>query len=149
MMITDKVKIAIAIIHQDGKFLMQLRDDLPNIIFPGYWGFFGGHFDPGETADQAIRRELTEEIGHIPTELTLFERSEDEKVIRYFYQAELNVPMTALELNEGQDMGLCSILDIQRGYKYSLKLQEDRPLGAPHQQILLKFLARKQQNIDD
>ncbi|MBX2862935.1 MAG: NUDIX domain-containing protein [Leptolyngbyaceae cyanobacterium MAG.088] len=140
MTTNDKVAVAIAIIQQNDTFLMQLRDDLPNILFPGHWGFFGGHLDPGETADQAIRRELDEEIGHIPEEIHLFERTEDERVIRYFYQAELRVPITALELNEGQDIGLCDIADIQRGYKYSSKLQEDRPLGSPHQQALLTFL---------
>ena len=137
-----KVEVAIAIIHQDSKFLMQLRDDLPNIMFPGHWGFFGGHLDPGETADQAIRRELQEEIRFIPETISLFERMEDERVIRYFYQAELHVTVAELELNEGQDMGLCSVADIQRGYKYSSKLQEERPLGTPHQQALLTFLER-------
>ncbi|NEQ51053.1 MAG: NUDIX domain-containing protein, partial [Leptolyngbya sp. SIO3F4] len=75
MTTNDKVAVAIAIIQQDDKFLMQLRDDFPHILFPGHWGFFGGHLEPGETADQAIRRELKEEIGYIPEEITLFERS--------------------------------------------------------------------------
>ena len=138
----DKVEVAIAIIHQNGKFLMQLRDDLPTIIFPGHWGFFGGHLEPGEDADTGVRRELYEEIGHVPQTITLFECIEDERVIRHFYQAELTVPVEDLELNEGQDIGLCNITDIQRGYKYSLKLGEDRPLGQPHQRALLSFIAQ-------
>ncbi|MEM9977996.1 MAG: NUDIX hydrolase [Cyanobacteria bacterium P01_D01_bin.2] len=137
-----KVEVAIAILYQDGKFLMQLRDDLPHILFPGHWGFFGGHLDPGENADAGVRRELREEIGYVPEILTLFERSEDERVIRNFYQAELIVPVAQLELNEGQDLGLCSVEDIQRGYKYSAKVGEDRPLGLPHQTVLLRFLER-------
>lgn len=142
MTVSRKVEIAIAIIHQDGQFLMQLRDDLPNIIFPGHWGFFGGHLEPGEDADTGVRRELHEEIGHVPTALTLFESTEDERVIRHFYQAELTIPVNQLQLNEGQDIGLCSPQDIQRGYKYAPKLGEDRPLGHPHQKALLTFIAR-------
>ncbi|MGD1949046.1 MAG: NUDIX domain-containing protein [Leptolyngbyaceae cyanobacterium] len=138
----DKVEVAIAIIHQNGKFLMQLRDDLPTIIFPGHWGFFGGHIEPGEDADTGVRRELYEEIGYVPNTITLFESTEDERVIRHFYQAELTVPVEDLELNEGQDIGLCTVADIQRGYKYSLKLREDRPLGHPHQRALLSFIAQ-------
>lgn len=138
----DKVEVAIAIIYQNDQFLMQLRDDLPNILFPGHWGFFGGHLEPGEDADAGVRRELYEEIGYTPENITLFESNEDDRVIRNFYQAELTVSVKELELNEGQDMGLCSIKDIQRGYKYSPKLGEDRPLGAPHQQALLNFIAR-------
>ncbi|MBE9066762.1 NUDIX domain-containing protein [Leptolyngbya cf. ectocarpi LEGE 11479] len=137
-----KVEIAIAIIHQNGQFLMQLRDDLPNIIFPGHWGFFGGHLEPGEDADTGVRRELFEEIGHVPTALTLFESTADERVIRHFYQGELTIPVEQLQLNEGQDIGLCSPEDVQRGYKYAPKLGEDRPLGSPHQKALLTFMAR-------
>lgn len=145
MTITRKVEVAIAIIHQNGQFLMQLRDDLPNIIFPGHWGFFGGHIEPGEDADTGMKRELQEEINYIPDIITLFERTKDDRVIRHFYQAELTVPIEQLELNEGQDIGLCTIADIQRGYKYSAKLGEDRPLGNPHQQALLTFIAHQQE----
>lgn len=139
----SKVEVAIAIIYQDSKFLMQLRDDLPNILFPGHWGFFGGHIEPGEDADTGVRRELYEEIGHVPEIITPFERSEDDRVIRHFYQAELTVPVEQLALNEGQDIGLCTIEDIHRGYKYSAKLGEDRPLGNPHQKALLTFIAQQ------
>ncbi|MGD1853576.1 MAG: NUDIX domain-containing protein [Leptolyngbyaceae cyanobacterium] len=142
MTASNKVEVAIAIIHQNGQFLMQLRDDLPNIIFPGHWGFFGGHIEPGEDAPTGMRRELKEEIGHIPEPLTLFERTENDRVIRHFYQAELTIPMQQLQLNEGQDMGLCSPEDVRRGYMYSPNVGEDRPLGDPHQQALLKFIAQ-------
>ncbi|ESA35791.1 nudix hydrolase [Leptolyngbya sp. Heron Island J] len=143
MTASDKVEVAIAIIHQNDQFLMQLRDDFPNILFPGHWGFFGGHLEPGEDPETGVRRELYEEICYTPTTITLFERNEDKHVIRYFYQTELTVPITTLELNEGQDIGLCGIADIQRGYKYSSKVGEDRPLGTPHQQALLAFIARQ------
>ncbi|MEM6255271.1 MAG: NUDIX domain-containing protein [Cyanobacteria bacterium P01_D01_bin.156] len=142
-MLRGKVEVAIAIIHQNDKFLMQLRDDLPNILFPGHWGFFGGHIEPGEDADTGVLRELYEEIRYVPKNITLFERVEDDGVIRHFYQTELTVPVDSLELNEGQDLGLCSIDDIRRGYKYSSQIGEDRPLGHPHQQALLTFIARR------
>lgn len=145
MTVSGKVEVAIAIIHQDGKFLMQLRDDLPTILFPGHWGFFGGHIEPGEDANTGVIRELYEEIRYTPQTITLFERTEDDHVIRHFYQTELTVPITELELHEGQDLGLCTVEDIQRGYKYSLKLGEDRPLGTPHQTALLSFIAQQGQ----
>ncbi|MEL6139407.1 MAG: NUDIX domain-containing protein, partial [Cyanobacteria bacterium J06628_6] len=79
-----KVEVAIAILHQGNHFLLQLRDDIPGIFYPGHWGFFGGHIEPGEDADQGVRRELLEEIGYAPPQLDLFQRTEDERVIRYF-----------------------------------------------------------------
>lgn len=135
-----KVEVAIAILHQGNHFLLQLRDDIPGILYPGHWGFFGGHIEPGEDADQGVRRELLEEIGYVPPQLELFQRTEDERVIRYFYQGALTVSVEQLELNEGQDLGLCSVADIQRGFKYSKKVGEDRPLGLPHQQALITFI---------
>lgn len=51
------------LIAEDGRFLMQRRDDDVPIWFPGRWGLFGGAIDPGETPEGALKRELTEEIG--------------------------------------------------------------------------------------
>jgi 8-oxo-dGTP pyrophosphatase MutT (NUDIX family) len=63
------VEVALAMLQRDGRWLMQLRDDIPNIVAPGCWGVFGGHLDPGETPEQALRRELMEEISWQPNEL--------------------------------------------------------------------------------
>ncbi|NMG61182.1 NUDIX hydrolase, partial [Geitlerinema sp. P-1104] len=39
-------EVAIAILHQNGRYLMQLRDDIPTIVYPGQWTFFGGTVEP-------------------------------------------------------------------------------------------------------
>lgn len=139
------VEVAIAILHQNNQFLLQLRDDNPAIIYPGYWAFCGGHLDPGEDANCAIRRELQEEIAHVPEGLLLFEQATtvgpDKTVIRNFYHAALTVPLSSLEVNEGQELGLASLEDIRRGQCFSQVLQETRPIGPPHQAMLLKFIA--------
>jgi len=46
----------------DGRYLMQLRDDKRGILLPDHWALFGGSVDVGETADEAMRRELREEL---------------------------------------------------------------------------------------
>jgi len=54
---------ASAIVLVDGAgYLMQLRDSRPDIWYPGHWGLFGGALDPGETPEQALARELREEL---------------------------------------------------------------------------------------
>jgi 8-oxo-dGTP diphosphatase len=135
--------VAIAILYRDHKFLMQLRDNIPTIIYPGCWGFFGGHIEPGETPDVAVRRELQEEIGYVPPVLTKFGCFTTDLAIRHIYHGELAVGLEDLVLGEGWDMGLLSPTDILRGDYYSEQAQQVRPLGAPHRQFLLDFIEQQ------
>ncbi|MGF1570621.1 MAG: NUDIX domain-containing protein [Nodosilinea sp.] len=138
-----KNEVAIAILHQGNQFLLQLRDDIPGIAYPGHWAFFGGHLEPDEPPAVGVRRELLEEIGYAPAHLNFFQRLESEDVIRHIYYGPLQVPVDHLELNEGWDLGLWTVDDIRRGQRYSAKAQQQRPLGRPHQQILLSFLEHR------
>ena len=56
----------------DGRYLMQHRDDKPGILLPGHWALFGGTVDPGEAAEQAMRRELREELEFAAGEVAYF-----------------------------------------------------------------------------
>lgn len=139
---TAKPEVAIAILQQNHQFLMQLRDDIPGIAYPGHWGFFGGHLEPGESPAIAIRRELLEEIGYAPPRLDFFCRMETEQSIRYVFHGFLTVPVAALELNEGWDLDLVTVADVDKGRRFSAKANQERPMGDPHRQILLSFLGR-------
>jgi mutator protein MutT len=137
-----QVEVAIAILHTQDRFLMQLRDDIPGIIYPGHWAFFGGHIDLGETPEEAVKRELQEEIGHTPSEISEFRCYSDEQVIRHVFHAPLTVELEQLVLGEGWDMGLLTPQEIRLGEAYSKKADQVRPLGFPHQKILLDFLEK-------
>jgi 8-oxo-dGTP diphosphatase len=134
-------RVAIAILHQNGKFLLQLRDDIPGIFYPGHWALFGGHIEPGESPDAAIQRELLEEIGYAPT-VSQFALYEDAQVVRYVYQGELDIDLSQLVLSEGWDMALATAEEIGRGDRYSPQAKQSKPLGKPHQRILLDFIER-------
>lgn len=54
--------VAAILLDENGRYLLQLRDDLPHIWYPGHWGAFGGSVDPGESELAALRRELDEEL---------------------------------------------------------------------------------------
>jgi 8-oxo-dGTP diphosphatase len=139
---TARPQAAIAILYQNHQFLLQLRDDIPHIRYPGQWAFFGGHLEPGEPPDKAMRRELLEEIEYEPPCITYFRSYgvEATSIIRHVFYAPLVVDLRSLVLHEGIDRGLATIEDIHQGWLYSEKISETRPLAAPHRQILLDFL---------
>ncbi|MFC3813406.1 NUDIX hydrolase [Lysobacter sp. GCM10012299] len=57
-----------AFIVKDGEVLLGLRSDDCDWL-AGAWDVFGGHIEPGETADDALRRELDKELGIAPTRM--------------------------------------------------------------------------------
>jgi 8-oxo-dGTP diphosphatase len=135
------ISVAIGIIYQDGKYLMQLRDDLPHIVYPGVWGFFGGHIEPGEAPEIGLRRELVEEINYVAPILTKFRFYQTGNYLRHIFSCPLTVSITELELNEGWDLKLLTIKEIDQGFAYSPRAIANKPLGDIHRQILLDFIA--------
>jgi 8-oxo-dGTP diphosphatase len=132
--------VAICLLYREGKLLMQLRDNIPTILYPGLWGLFGGHMEAGETPEIAVVREIAEEIGYdLPPDFSKFGIYADDQVYRNIFHAPLTVPVTELDLQEGWDLGLLTLAEIASGFAYSAVAQESRPIGPIHQQILLDF----------
>ena len=56
------VEVAVGVLMREGgEFLLTSRP--PGKVYEGYWEFPGGKLEAGESVDQALRRELEEEIG--------------------------------------------------------------------------------------
>jgi 8-oxo-dGTP diphosphatase len=56
------VEVAVGVLlRADGAFLLTSRP--PGKVYEGYWEFPGGKLEAGESVEQALRRELEEEIG--------------------------------------------------------------------------------------
>jgi len=56
------VEVAVGILQRpDGALLLATRP--PGKPYAGYWEFPGGKIETGETVEQALRRELMEELG--------------------------------------------------------------------------------------
>jgi 8-oxo-dGTP pyrophosphatase MutT (NUDIX family) len=101
--------VAALLLLEDGRYVMQLRDALPNIFYPDHWGCFGGAVDSGEQPLEALERELYEEIEFKLGEAREFTRFDFDfatlghaKTFRIYYE----VPVTAdalrrLVLHEG------------------------------------------------
>jgi 8-oxo-dGTP diphosphatase len=57
-----EVEVAVGVlVRADGCFLLTSRP--AGKVYEGYWEFPGGKVEAGETVEQALRRELREEIG--------------------------------------------------------------------------------------
>ena len=54
--------VAAILVDETGRYLLQRRDDFVGLPMAGHWGCFGGAIEPGETPEQAMRRELVEEL---------------------------------------------------------------------------------------
>lgn len=56
------VQVAVGVLLQpDGRFLLTTRP--PGKAYAGHWEFPGGKLEAGESVEQALRRELHEELG--------------------------------------------------------------------------------------
>jgi 8-oxo-dGTP pyrophosphatase MutT (NUDIX family) len=138
-----KIEVALAILYQDGKFLMQLRDEIPNILYPGHWGLFGGHLEDNETPEDGVIREVWEEINYTLDSPLKFRAYETPHVIRHVYHAPLTVALDQLNLWEGWDLALLEPAEIKTGFCYSVKAQAKKPVGEPHAEIITDFLTTR------
>ena len=106
--------VAAIITVEDGRYLMQLRDDIPGIFYPGHWGCFGGAVGRGEDDVTALQRELAEELEMPPSAPDKFVRFDfdlgkmgQRRCYRTYYEIKATEAEVArLVQHEGADMRL-------------------------------------------
>ncbi|MFZ3360074.1 MAG: NUDIX domain-containing protein [Xanthobacteraceae bacterium] len=112
--------VAALITVEDGRYLMQLRDDIPRIFYPGHWGCFGGAVSPGEGKVEALRRELAEELefdAPAVDEFVTFDFDLSKLGQKKCYRTYYEIKTTAAEvgrfiLHEGADMRLLATNEV-------------------------------------
>lgn len=115
----DLIATTALIVDAEGRFLLQLRDDNPDIVNPGLWGSFGGRVEPhetdlSETPGEGFLREMREELAWEPRHFELYlsapyrtlGEGDPRHQLIYVYAAALDVPMESLVLGEGEAMRL-------------------------------------------
>jgi 8-oxo-dGTP diphosphatase len=136
------VEVALAMLQRDGRWLIQLRDEIPTIVAPGCWGLFGGHLEPDETPEQALRRELLEEISWQPPDLELVMVHPIHRRTAHVFRGELSVPLEQLQLLEGQDLDLVSPEELLMGSIWSTKLAVHLPLADGLLEVIQQVMTR-------
>jgi 8-oxo-dGTP pyrophosphatase MutT (NUDIX family) len=129
--LTPAAAVGAIITTPDGHYLLQHRDDLPQIWYPNHWGLFGGGIEPGESPEEALRRELMEEVSFAPRELRYFTQLDfhfgfagGSEIPRLYYEAPVTVDdIASMRLGEGQAMRLFSAEELAQtaalvGYDY-------------------------------
>jgi len=100
-------KIAAIILENDRKeLLLYLRDNKPGIPFPGYWDLIGGHVEDGETPEEALIREVKEELNIDLSDYTFYKEYEcltgdAYENTKYVYTGKINIPIEEITLLEG------------------------------------------------
>jgi 8-oxo-dGTP diphosphatase len=101
-------EIAAIILENDmGEFLLALRDNKSWIPFPNHWDLIGGHVEDGETPEEALVREVKEELDIDLREYTFWKKYEcltgdAYENIKYIYTGKINIPIEEVTLLEGQ-----------------------------------------------
>jgi len=110
------------LVNPAGKGLLQQRDDQADLPYAGHWTTLGGAVEAGETPDEAMRRELLEEI-EIAPELRLWKGFKRESIPRngrvwnveqYIYTGAIDLVIGEIRLNEGQALGFFGRDEIDR-----------------------------------
>ena len=101
-------KIAAIILENDkGEFLLALRDNKAWIPFPNHWDLIGGHVEEGETPEEALIREVKEELDIELTSYSFYKEflcleGDAFENIKYIYTGKINIPIEEITLYEGQ-----------------------------------------------
>ena len=109
--------VSIIILYdKDRKILLQHRAEDAKRL-PGYWAFFGGGIEKGETPEQAVKRETLEELGYTLKNPKMIMKQKffwkDEKNEKYVYMEEYD-PSKKLILGEGQNLGWYHLSDLKK-----------------------------------
>ena len=105
--------------NSQNKILLYLRDNNPDIPFPHHWDLFGGYIEEGESPEQALIREVKEELDYDLTEFKFFKKYKCFKGdvhpnIKYIFVGKIKKPIKEFNLQVGEKLRFFSRKEIPR-----------------------------------
>ena len=106
----EMISVGCVLTDLNNNIYLQKRDQNKNIYFPGQWGLFGGSCEKDESPEDAIKREIFEELTiyikspkkFLSLEITTKYLGTKPR-IRHFYHQKLNSAILPnIELREGE-----------------------------------------------
>ena len=93
----------IILLNRYNEVLLLLRDNKIDIPFPNMWDIPGGKIEESETPEEAIRREMMEEMSiNNLGEIKLFKILTLENITDNIFWKKLNLNLEEIDLKEGQ-----------------------------------------------
>ena len=98
---------AVILENERGEILLYLRDNKPTIPFPHHWDLFGGHLEEGETPEQALEREVKEELDMDLKDYAFFRQyqcleGDAYPNVKHVFTAKIDKAISELTLLEGE-----------------------------------------------
>ena len=110
----DRPQCGLLIENKEGKVLLQLRDNNPDIPYPDCWGTFGRQVEDNESPEEAIKREIFEEIGYELSEPEYFGNFPFDGYNIYMYRKiDIHLKLDCIKINEGQEGRFFSMEEIR------------------------------------
>jgi len=97
-----KKTVTVLIENAKGEFLMLLRDDKPTIPYPNQWYIPGGIMEEGETPEEAIKREMLEELELDLSPLKFLKTYYWPEKVEHVFHIHLDLNPALVKLHEGQ-----------------------------------------------
>jgi len=127
--------IGIIIENDKGELLLQLRDDDAR-EFPNQWVCLGGAMDSREKPEDAVRREIKEEIGLDIGDFEYFRNfNYNNRFNQFFFYKKMNVEPRKIKLNEGKEIRFFSKREIKQ-----------LDIGFNIRDVLNEFISKREKN---
>lgn len=130
-----KIGASVIFLNPSHQVLLFLRDNKEEISFPNYWDVLGGNVEADESPEKCIKREMHEEIEIILDNPKLFNVYDMDDRLEYTFWKEADLDISALKLNEGQQLKWFTEENIRR--------MTDKQIAFNFRRIILDFYQKR------